>query len=280
VVQSTSYPANDHLMELLIIIDALRRASADRITAVIPYYGYARQDRKHAGRVPITAKLVANMIATAGADRVLCVDLHAEQLQGFFDLPVDHLYAQPVIMDRIRELKIDKPVILAPDAGSMKRTYKYARQLNYPLAMIDKERTDDNTVRAGLIVGDIEGRDAIIIDDMVSTGGSLAQAVSTAHERGAKSVYAYATHPIFSGRALEKLKDLPVGELGYTDTIPVRKMPTGVNIRVISLAPLLAEAIRRTHLNMSISYLMVKKMEELSGIREHLPLFDADEASQ
>jgi len=265
VIQSTCPPVNDNLMEMLIIIDALRRASADRITAVIPYFGYSRQDRKHAGRVPITAKLVANLIVQAGAHRVLCVDLHAEQLQGFFDIPVDHLHSQPVMMERITQLNLEKPLILSPDAGSMKRVYSFARALNFPLAMIDKERTSDSSVRAGLVVGNIEGMDVIIVDDMIATGGSLAQAVTIAHQRGARSVYAYASHPLFSGRALQKLKDLPVGELGVTDSVPVKKAPDGVNLKILSLADIVSETIWRIHKNESISQMLERRHAQSSA---------------
>ena len=257
IMQPTSPPVNDHLFELLVLIDAARRASAQRITAVIPYFGYARQDRKHEGRVPITAKLVSNLITTAGADRVMCVDLHAEQIQGFFDLPVDHLTAAPVQVKHIRDMGLTALTILSPDLGRAKVSEKFARKLNASLAVIEKRRTGDNDVVKGHVVGEIKGRDAMIIDDMISTGGSIQQAVQTALEYGARSVYVAATHPVFSGRAFEKLSGLPVREIAVCDTIEVKKKPESANLRVLSVAPLLAEAIKRTHRNESVSKLFV-----------------------
>ncbi|MGD0089040.1 MAG: ribose-phosphate diphosphokinase [Planctomycetota bacterium] len=257
IIQSTSPPVNDHLIELLVLIDAARRASAQRITAVIPYYGYARQDRKHEGRVPITAKLVANLIATAGADRVMCVDLHAEQIQGFFDIPLDHLTAEPVLLRHIRELGLPALTILSPDLGRTKMTEKFARRLNASLAVIEKRRMGDTEVVKGHVVGEIKGRDALIVDDMIATGGSIQQAVQTALEYGARSVSVAATHPVFSGRALERLSALQIRELAVCDTIEVKKRPENVQLKILSVAPLLAEAIKRTHRNESVSRLFV-----------------------
>jgi ribose-phosphate pyrophosphokinase len=242
---------------LLVMVDAARRSSARRITAVIPYYGYARQDRKAEGRVPITAKLVANLITTAGADRVMCVDLHAEQIQGFFDLPVDHLSAAPVQIKHIHDLNLRALTILSPDLGRAKVSEKFARRLNASLAVIEKRRVGDNDVVKGHVVGEIKGRDALIVDDMISTGGSIQQAVQTALEYGARDVLVAATHPVFSGRAFEKLSGLPVRELAVCDTIEVKKRPENVNLKVLSVAPLLAEAIKRTHRNESVSKLFV-----------------------
>jgi len=257
IIQSTSPPVNDHLVELLVLIDAARRASAQRITAVIPYYGYARQDRKHEGRVPITAKLVANLITTAGADRVMCVDLHAEQIQGFFDIPVDHLTATPVLLRHIRELELPALTILSPDLGRTKMTEKFARRLNATLAVIEKRRIGDTEVVKGHVVGEIKDRDALIVDDMIATGGSIQQAVQTALEYGARSVLVAATHPVFSGRALERLGALKITELAVCDTIEVKKKPEHINLKILSVAPLLAEAIKRTHRNESVSRLFV-----------------------
>ncbi|HYF51785.1 MAG TPA: ribose-phosphate pyrophosphokinase, partial [Planctomycetota bacterium] len=255
IIQPTSPPVNDHLIELLVLIDACKRASAQRVTAVIPYFGYARQDRKDQGRVPITAKLVANLIMHAGADRVMCVELHAEQIQGFFDLPVDHLYATPVQIAHMRELGLDNLTILSPDLGRTKVTEKFARRLNASLAVIDKRRVGDSEVVKGHVVGEIKGRNALIVDDMISTAGSVTQAVQTALEYGAKSVIVMATHPVFCGRAFERLNGLPVTELAVCDTIELKKRPENVNLKVLSIAPLLGEAIKRTHCNESVSVL-------------------------
>ena len=257
IIQSTCAPVNDHLMELLVLIDACRRASAQRITAVMPYFGYARQDRKHEGRVPITAKLVANLITTAGADRVMCVDLHAEQIQGFFDLPLDHLNAIPVQIDYLKKLNMPDLTILSPDLGRTKLTERFARRLNAGLAVIEKRRVGDSEVVKGHVVGEIGGRNALIIDDMISTAGSVCVAVQTAMEYGAKSVMVMATHPVFCGRAYERLNGLPVTELAVTDTIEVKKRPENIRLTILSVASLLAEAIKRTHKNESVSKLFV-----------------------
>lgn len=255
IVQPTCPPVNDHLIELLVLIDAAKRASANRVTAVIPYFGYARQDRKHEGRVPITAKLVANLITTAGADRVMCVDLHAEQIQGFFDLPVDHLNAMPVQIKHVRELGLEKLTVLSPDLGRTKMTEKCARRLNAELAVIEKRRMGDGEVVKGHVVGDIRGRDVLIVDDMITTAGSITQAVHTALEYGAKSIYVSVTHPVFSGRAFERLNGLPVKEMAVCNTIEVKKKPENINIVTLSVAPLIGEAIKRTHQNESVSKL-------------------------
>jgi ribose-phosphate pyrophosphokinase len=255
IVQSTCPPVNDHLMELLVLIDAARRASANRITAVIPYYGYARQDRKHEGRVPITAKLVANLLTTAGADRVMSVELHAEQIQGFFDVPVDHLSSMPVQINHIRSLGLQNLTVLSPDLGRTKLTEKFARRLRAGLAVIEKRRMGDNEVVKGHVVGDIRGRDVLIVDDMITTAGSISQAVHTALEYGAKGIYVAVTHPVFSGRAYERLNGLPVKELAVCNTIEVKKKPENITLTTLNVAQLIGEAIRRIHYNESVSIL-------------------------
>ncbi|MBN1808726.1 MAG: ribose-phosphate pyrophosphokinase [Planctomycetes bacterium] len=254
VIQPTSFPANENLMELLIIIDALSRASAARITAVIPYYGYARQDRKHEGRVPITAKLVANLLVTAGVDRLICVDLHASQIQGFFDIPVDHLITSPLLLSRIKELGLDRIVVMSPDPGSIKRASAIAIALGTELALVDKRRISDDVVEKGYIVGDLDGKDAIIVDDMISTGGSLAQAIASARDHGARSVTAAATHAVFCGPAHQRLLQAAPDEVIVTDTVPVDpSFVEGVKLTVLSTASLIGEAIRRIHFNQSVS---------------------------
>ena len=255
IIQPTSPPVNDHLLDLLLLIDAVKRASAQRVTAVMPYYGYARQDRKHEGRVPITAKLVANLITHAGADRVITMDLHATQIQGFFDIPVDHLYAWPVLVNHVREMNLSNLTILSPDPGRFKLADSFAKRLGGTIAVVDKRRTGDSEVERGHVVGDIKDRNVLVVDDMISTAGTVTQAVHTAQEFGAKSVRVMCTHPVFCGRAFERLNGLPVSELTVCDTIPIKKRPENINLQVLSVASLLAEAIRRTHENESISSL-------------------------
>jgi ribose-phosphate pyrophosphokinase len=262
VLQSTSPPANENLMELLVMVDALKRASAGEITAVIPYYGYARQDRKAAPRAPITAKLVADLISTAGATRVISMDLHAGQIQGFFNVPFDHLYATPVMLLDIRERfglgdsKENDVVIVAPDAGGVERARSYAKRLNATLAIIDKRRTGPNVAEVMNIIGDVDKKRAIIIDDMVDTAGTLAQAARAVIASGAKDVWAYATHPVLSGPAIERIEGSPLKELVVTDTIALRDNAKGnPRIRQLSVAPLVAEAIKRVHTGESISTL-------------------------
>jgi ribose-phosphate pyrophosphokinase len=245
-------------MELLIMIDSFRRASANRITAVIPYYGYARQDRKDEGRVPITAKLVANLITEAGADRVLCMDLHAAQIQGFFDVPVDHLYAVPVQQQYFERHNVDPEdlVIVSPDEGRIKLTLKFLRRLGGCLAVIDKRRSSSTeTHQANIIGGPVEGKIAYIFDDMLSTGGSIAGAASVLHRYGAKEVHVCVTHGLFSGDATKRLREAPIKEIVVTDTVPVTADTKGIGVVTLSVAPLLGEAIRRIHYNESISYL-------------------------
>lgn len=256
VIQSTSCPSNDYLMELLIMIDALKRASAQRITAVLPYFGYARQDRKDQPRVPITAKLVANVLTVAGADRVLTVDLHAGQIQGFFDIPLDHLYAFTIFADYIRELELDKNmVIVSPDVGGIKTARAYAKKMGCDLAIVDKRRIDDKQAEAMHIMGDVAGKNVVIIDDMVATAGSLVEAVAALKKAGALEVYASITHPVLCGPALERLKKSQIKELVVTDTIPIPKENMIPRIKVLSVASLLGEAIMRIHNEKSISVL-------------------------
>lgn len=258
VLQSTSAPANRHLMELLIMVDALRRSSAKRVTAVIPYYGYARQDRKVAPRVPITAKLVADLIAVAGTDRVLCIDLHAGQIQGFFNIPVDNLYATPVLLPAIREHFGSTVAIISPDAGGVERARAYAKRLDAPLAIIDKRREQANVAQIMHIIGDVEGQDCVIVDDMVDTAGTLTEAARALREHGARSVGAAITHPVLSGPAIERVEKSELDALVVTDTIPLHDGARSCGrIRVVSIANLLGEAIRRITNEESVSSLFV-----------------------
>jgi len=260
VVQSTSAPVNANIMELLVYIDCLRRASAHRITAVIPYYGYARQDRKDEGRVPITAKLVANLIAAAGCDRVLCMDLHAAQIQGFFDIPVDHLSASPVFLDYFRRIRdeLGDLVMVSPDVGNVKVANMYADLLGADLAIIDKRRqSGSNVVSKNLIGPDVRGRPVLMVDDMISTAGTICSAAELVKEAGATDVLAAATHPVMVGLALQRLADAPFTRIIVTDTIPDegRLDPIRDRVEVLSVAELLGEAAHRIHHNMSISAL-------------------------
>jgi len=258
VLQSTSTPANRHLMELLIMIDALRRASARRITAVIPYYGYARQDRKVQPRAPITAKLVADLLSAAGASRVLCLDLHAGQIQGFFNIPVDNLYARPILLDAVqRDLRSDVTII-SPDAGGVERARAYAKRLKAPLAIIDKRRDRANVSEVMNIIGDVHERDCVIVDDIVDTAGTLTQGALALADAGARRVYAAITHPVLSGPAIKRLSESPLEKLITTDTIPLRDEAVECGkIEVVSTARLLAEAIRRINNEESVSSLFV-----------------------
>jgi ribose-phosphate pyrophosphokinase len=259
VVQSMCAPTNDHLMELLLMLDAFKRASARRITAVIPYYGYARQDRKVAPRVPISAKLVADLITTAGASRVLTVDLHAGQIQGFFDVPVDNVYAAPVLLQYLRERVGRRDVtVISPDAGGVERARAFAKRLEAGLAIIDKRRIRPNEVAEMQIIGQVEGRIAVIVDDMVDTAGTLCAAAGAVRAAGAPVVLACATHAVLSGPAIERLSRAAIDELLVTDTIPRRAEAARFDrLRVLSVAGLLGEAIRRTHEEDSISSLFV-----------------------
>ena len=259
VVQSTCQPSNENLMELLIMIDALKRASADRITAVIPYYGYARQDRKVAPRTPISSKLVADLLTAAGTSRVLAVDLHAGQIQGFFNIPFDHLYANPIFLDYLEKEKIDgNMVIVSPDAGGVERARAYAKRLVTGLAIIDKRREKPNQSEVMHVIGDVKGKTAVLVDDIVDTAGTLANAASALREQGAETVYAICTHPVLTGKALERISDSPLEALIVSDTIPIdEKRAQCSKIRVLSVAGLLGEAIRRIHTGESVSSLFV-----------------------
>ena len=254
VIQSTCPPVNENLMELLITIDCLRRASAERITAVIPYFGYARQDRKAEGRVPISAKLVANIITAAGATRALAVDLHAAQLQGFFDIPMDHLYAAPVLVEYFRRLNLKDLTIVSPDVGGIKMARAYAKRLNADLAIVDKRRSGPTETEVMHIIGDVEGRNVILVDDMISTATSITEAAKHCRKKGAKDIYICGTHAVLAGKAVEKLQKAPVKEVVVTDTIPLDGKEFS-NLRVLSIANLLGEAIRRIHHSESISAL-------------------------
>ena len=259
IVQSTCYPTNNNLMELLIMMDALKRASASKITAVMPYYGYARQDRKVAPRTPITSKLIADLLTTAGADRVITVDLHAGQIQGFFDIPVDNLYAAPVILEYIKKnFCKDSIVMVSPDAGGTERARAYAKRLGSTLAIIDKRRPGPNISEVMHLIGDVKDKVAIILDDMVDTAGTLTQAAKALNEHGAKAIYACATHGVLSGPAIDRINDSHIEEVVVTDTIPLEdKAERSEKIKVLSVAELLAEAIRRIHQNESVSSLFV-----------------------
>lgn len=258
IIQPTCPPVNDNLMELLLIIDALKRASARRITAVIPYYGYARQDRKVQPRVPISSKLVADLITAAGANRVLTVDLHAGQIQGFFNIPVDHLYASPVILDYVRKKDFKDLVIVSPDAGGVERARAFARKLQCSLAIIDKRRELANVSRVMNVIGEVRDRDAIILDDMIDTAGTTTQAASALKEHGARRVYAASTHAVLSGPAINRINESVIEEVIVTNTIPLdSKKERCSKLVVLSIAPLLAEAIKRIHEESSISSLFV-----------------------
>lgn len=259
VIQSTCRPVNDNLIELLIMIDALKRASASRVTAVMPYYGYARQDRKVASRAPITAKLVADIITAAGADRVLTIDLHAGQIQGFFDIPVDHLYALPIMAEAIRaELPTNECTVVSPDAGGVERARAFAKRLGSNLAIIDKRRSKPNESEVMNVIGDVTGRDAILLDDMVDTAGTLVKAAHALQEAGARNIYAACTHAVLSGQAIERINDSDIRKLYVADTIPTeQKEAVCPKLQVESVAPLLGEAISRIHREVSVSELFV-----------------------
>jgi ribose-phosphate pyrophosphokinase len=255
IVQSTCPPPNENLMELLILIDALRRASAQRITAVIPYFGYARQDRKDQPRVPITAKLIANLITTAGADRVLTLDLHAGQIQGFFDIPVDNLFAVNMFVDYFRKKGLQDLIVISPDVGGIKMARAYAKRLNSDLAIVDKRRINDRDTEVMHIIGEIDNRVAVIIDDIVATAGTLIEAANALSQHGAKEIYAAATHPVLSGPALERLEKSNLREVIVTDTIPIEEGKKIDKIKVLSVDKLFGEAIKRIHLGESVSIL-------------------------
>lgn len=257
VVQPTCHPVNAHLMELFIWIDCLKRASAERVTAVIPYFGYARQDRKDEGRTPITAKLVANLLERAGADRVVSVDLHAAQVQGFFDIPVDHLNAGPVFSNWFEGLKLSNMVFVSPDVGNVKRAQKYAEMLGGEICIIDKRRRSGTQTEARHIIGDVEGKTVLMVDDMITTAGTVTEACKILKDHGVKEIYMSATHAVFAPPAMERLASCPFTRLAVTDTIPVegRADPIRDRLEVLSVAPLLGDAIDRIHRNQSVSEL-------------------------
>jgi len=253
VVQPTCPPVNDYLMELLIMIDAFKRASAGRITAVLPYYGYARQDRKAKARDPITAKLVADLLTTAGADRVLTMDLHAAQIQGYFNIPVDHLLGVPILAKYFQEKNLSDLVVVSPDLGSVTRARSFANHLDAPIAIIDKRRPKANVSEIMNIIGEVDGKNVILIDDMIDTAGTIAQAANALKEFGAKEVYACCTHPVLSGPAIERIDKSVIKELIITNTIPLPQEKLIEKIRTISVAPVFAEAISRIYRNISVS---------------------------
>ncbi len=258
VIQSTCNPVDKNLLELLLMMDALKRASADRITAVLPYYGYARQDRKDRPRVPISAKLVASLIETAGADRVLALDLHAAPIQGFFDIPVDHLFASPVLVDSIREHPIPNLMVVSPDAGGVERARAFAKRLNAPIAIIDKRREEANVAEVMHVVGDVEGMNCLLVDDIVDTAGSLVKGAEALMAHGALSVSACVTHAVLSGPAIERIQSSRLTDLYITNSIPLRPDAQACDrIKVRSVAPLLAQAIQSIHEETSVSSLFL-----------------------
>jgi ribose-phosphate pyrophosphokinase len=257
-IQATCNPVNEHLMELLILMDALKRASARRITPVMPYYGYGRQDRKVAPRVPISAKLVADLLHVSGATRMLAMDLHAGQIQGFFDIPVDHLFAAPVLLKYFREQNLTDIVVVSPDAGGVERARYYAKRLGCSIAIIDKRREEANVAKVMNVIGDVKNKTAIVIDDMIDTAGTLTQAAQAIKDLGAKEVMACATHPVLSGPAVERIEDSVLSSVIVTNTIPLSEQAAGCSkIKVMSVANLLGEAIRRIHQEDSVSSLFV-----------------------
>ncbi|MFG0316784.1 MAG: ribose-phosphate diphosphokinase [Planctomycetota bacterium JB042] len=255
IVQPTCPPVNDNLVELLLMIDCCLRASADRVTAVIPYFGYARKDRKDEGRVPISAKMCANMISAAGANRVLTLDLHASQIQGFFDIPVDHLFAKPVLCEYFKDLNLEDVTLVAPDVGSIRMARAYASSIGADLAIVDKRRHSAKSTSVEHLIGDVEGSEVVIVDDMISTAGSITEAAKTVKKMGARNVYIGATHAVLCGEAVRKLDEAPVQEVVVTNTIPVPEEKRLDKIRVLSVAPLLARAIDRIHRSASVSAL-------------------------
>jgi ribose-phosphate pyrophosphokinase len=257
IVQSICPPTNENMMELLIMMDAVRRASSARLTVVLPYYGYARQDRKDQPRVPITAKLVANLITAAGADRVLTMDLHADQIQGFFDIPLDHLFSAPVFIRHLKNLKLKNMVIVTPDVGGIKRARAFATRLGADLAIVDKRRVNSVDAEVLHLIGDVKDKSAIIVDDMIATAGSLGEAAKICREHGAKEIYATAAHGVLSGPAIERIHKADLKELLVTDSIPLGDKKLNHKIKVLTVAELLGEAIRRIHENESVSSLFL-----------------------
>lgn len=257
IVQPTCPPVNESLMELLIMLDAFRRASARRITVVVPYYGYARQDRKDEPRVPITAKLVANLISSAGADRVLLLDLHVDQIQGFFDIKVDHLFSAPIIIDYLRSKLLENLVILAPDVGGVRRARAYARRLKVPLAIIDKRRPAVDKAEVLSVIGEVKNKDIFIVDDIIDTGGTLLAAIEELIKGGVRKVYAGCAHAVLSAGVYEKIEKSSLTQLMVTDSIPLKKGKSSSKIKILTVAPLLGEAIKRIHENRSVSSLFL-----------------------
>jgi len=255
VIQPTCPPVNDNLMELLLMIDCLGRASVRRVTAVLPQYGYGRQDRKDEGRVPISAKLVANLIVTAGADRVLTLDLHSTQIQGFFDIPVDHLFGSRIFMPYFRNREIPDLVVAAPDVGKSKVARAYANRLKAGLAIVEKTRVSPKQVVAGYVIGSVKDKNVLVIDDIIETGGSIAEASKVLKQAGARDIYVVATHGIFCDAAADRLKAAPIKKIVVTDSVPVPQAALDIGVEVLSVAPLLAEAIKRIHLQQSVSAL-------------------------
>jgi ribose-phosphate pyrophosphokinase len=259
VVQPTSPPVNENLMELLVMLDAFKRSSASRITAVIPYYGYARQERKDKPRVPISAKLVADLLSAAGTDRILTMDLHASSIQGFFDVPVDHLFAAPVIIDYVAKLSLPKLTIASPDAGGVERARAYAKRLNADLAIVDKRRDQPNVAEVHRVIGDVEGRTVLVVDDIVDTAGTLTKVAEAIKAAGAREVLASSSHPVLSGEALERIAKSPLSRLIVTDSIPLapEKLKRYEKVTVLSIAELLAKAIKNIHEEASVTSLFV-----------------------
>jgi ribose-phosphate pyrophosphokinase len=267
IVQPTCEPVNDNVMELLILIDCLKRASARRITAVIPYYGYARQDRKDEGRVPITAKLTANLLERAGAHRVLTIDLHAAQIQGFFDIPVDHLYASPVLAAHFRQMHIPNLVVASPDIGGSKMAWAYSKRLGGHFAMVEKRRVSPERTEVQFVIGDVKGKTVVMVDDMISTGGSIVEAARVLKSKGAEQIHICATHGVLARDAVQKLTDAPVERIVVTDTVRLDDKDLSDKFHVVSVAPLLGEAIRRIHHHESISSLF---REKSAALRAHV----------
>jgi ribose-phosphate pyrophosphokinase len=259
MIQPTCTPVSKTLMELLIFIDCARRASAERITAVIPYFGYARQDRKDEGRVPITAKLVANMLVEAGADRILTLDLHAAQIQGFFDVPLDNLYAEPVLSRYYSQLNLENLTLVSPDVGNVKRARVYAERLGGELAIIDKRRMSGSDIEVGRLIGDVNDKTVLMVDDMISTAGTISSAASLCKEKGARRVLVGATHPVLCGPAVERLQEAPIDEIVVTDTVPVPQETVDAlgNLKILSVSALIGETIHRIHNNESVSSLFL-----------------------
>ena len=258
IVQPTCAPVNEHLMELLLFCDTLRRSSAGRITTVVPYFGYARKDRKDEGRVPISAKLVANLMTKAGADRVVTIDLHAQQIQGFFDIPVDHLYGSKVQFSYYRQLNLPDLVVVSPDVGGMKMARAYSSALHALLAVVDKRRLSPDSAEVGFLIGDVEDKNVLLVDDLIATAGTLVEAAKLLKDKGALDIYVATTHPILCGPAIDRLTDAPIKQITVTDTVPLSQQAKEMGkIKVLSVVPLLGEAIRRIHKDESVSSLFI-----------------------